>query len=273
MPHSGRTGQSCFRRPSSLQDVTPTRGLALTWVDQIASTQDETARRARSGAVAQALATTSQTSGRGRRGRAWTCPPGAGLAMSVLLRPARYDGWTWLPLLAGVAVVQAVEGLGATRPALKWPNDVLAQDAKLAGLLAERIEPAGGSAGPAFVLGVGLNLREDDLPAGAVALDQLGVGSSAATVARAVLDALEEWLPVWEAGDDRLAQAYRRACATLGQWVRLALPDGSQVIGRAVAIDGDGRLLVQLDTGPPQAFAAGDVVHLRREPTPRTPPG
>jgi BirA family biotin operon repressor/biotin-[acetyl-CoA-carboxylase] ligase len=242
--------------------------LPLVWVDEIASTQDEMARRARRGEAPQALATTSQTAGRGRRGRSWSCPPGAGLALSVLLRPDRADGWTWLPLMAGVAVVSAVQSLGATGLALKWPNDVLADGAKLAGLLAERVEPSG-SAGPGFVLGVGLNLRDDALPAGAVALNRLGVGSSAPTVAAAVLDGLATWLPLWEAGGERVAHAYRQACATLGQPVQVSLPDGSEVTGTAEAIDADGRLVVRSTDGHPRAFAAGDVVHLRRAPTPR----
>ena len=131
---------------------------APTWVDSTASTQVTLSDQARAGVVSRVLATTSQTAGRGRRGREWTCPPGAGLAMSVLVRLPPRDGWSWLPLAAGVAVHQALTDLGVPPSlGLKWPNDVLVDDGpgagKLAGIIAERVDAPGGS-DPALVLGM-----------------------------------------------------------------------------------------------------------------------
>lgn len=236
----------------------------LAWVDEIASTQIELVARARAGAPPQALATTSQTAGHGRRGRDWACPPGAGLALSVLVRPHRDDAWTWLPLLAGVAVVDALDALGAPGLTLKWPNDVLVSSGKLAGLIAERVDspPSPGQPGPAFVLGVGINLTADGLPPVATCLHNLGVEADARQVADAVLSWLVTWMQRWVDDPAEVAGAYRVRCATLGRDVRVSLPGGQEVLGRAVAIDDDGCLVVESGSGP-QALSAGDVVHLR----------
>jgi len=245
-----------------------TDDVPLTWVDPIPSTQVELVARARQGAPVQALATTHQTAGHGRRDREWVCAPGGGLALSVLLRPRRPDGWTWLPLLTGVAVVRAVErlrpltdGLQAVPLRLKWPNDVLDPDgAKLAGLLAERVDQP--SVPTACVLGIGVNLRTADLPAGAVGLDGLGVTRSADDLARALLDEIVAWVSRWERGDAAVAGTYRDLCSTLGQVVRVSLPDATQVSGPALSVDAHGRLVV-MDGSSEVALSAGDVVHVR----------
>src|SRR2546430_17167499 len=98
-----------------------------------------------------------QTAGRGRLGRQWESPPRAGLAVSVLLRPPR--GYGWLPLLAGVALIETVRRLAELDAVLKWPNDLLIDGRKCAGILAETV-PDG------VVVGIGLNvtLRSDELP-------------------------------------------------------------------------------------------------------------
>jgi len=240
------------------------RPISLAWVDQIGSTQVELVARARAGAPEQALATTSQTAGHGRRGREWWCPPGSGLALSVLVRPARQDGWTWLPLLAGVAVADALEGLGASGMTLKWPNDVLTDSGKLAGLLAERVDAPPGSPGlrPAFVLGVGLNLTRDALPAQAACVADVGVAPDARRIADAVLASLVRWVQRW-VDEPAVVTAYRERCSTIGQEVRVSLPSGDDVVAVAVAVDDDGCLVLRGPSGR-VSVAAGDVVHLRR---------
>ena len=116
------------------------------------------------------LVAESQTAGRGRMGRRWTSPPRAGLTFSVLLRPYGVPAALlgWLPLLAGCAVAAAVPAVTAVHPRLKWPNDVLVGDAKLAGILAER-------SGSAVVVGIGINVfqRRDELPPGVAATSLL----------------------------------------------------------------------------------------------------
>lgn len=236
----------------------------LEWVDEIASTQVEVVGRAQAGAPPQALATTSQTAGHGRRGRDWQCPPGAGLALSVLTRPERLDGWTWLPLVAGVAVVDALHGVGAAGLTLKWPNDVLSPSGKLAGLVAERVEhpSAQRSSPPAFVLGVGINLTTEGLPPTAASLAGMGLEADARAVVEAVVTSVLGWLARWRDRPGEVAVAYRARCSTLGRDVRVLLPGGRESLGRAEAIDDDGCLVVGTPAGR-QTYAAGDVVHLR----------
>lgn len=237
-----------------------------TWVERSASTQVALVEQGRTGAVSAVLATTSQSAGRGRRGREWACPPGAGLAMSVLVRLPRQDGWSWLPLLAGVAVHEALTHLGAPPSlGLKWPNDVLvdagADAGKLAGIIAERVDAPVG-ADPALVLGLGINLRRGLLPPEAAALDALGVRAEPQDVASSVLDALGTWLDRWVADPRSVAEPYRRRCLTLGRQVRVHLPGGDTLTGTAAAIDQEGRLVLDA-AGVRVPLSAGDVVHLR----------
>ncbi|GAA0229640.1 biotin--[acetyl-CoA-carboxylase] ligase [Cryptosporangium japonicum] len=203
------------------------------------------------------LVAEAQDAGRGRIGRTWTSPPGAGLTFSVLLRPMEVprERWGWLPLLAGVACVAALPGVEAR---LKWPNDLLVgpDRKKAAGILAE-------ATGDAVVLGIGLNvtLTADELPpdrpdttslalAGAPVLDR-------EVLLAAILDELAARYDAWRAGDS-LRDAYRAHCDTLGQEVRVSLPAGQTLEGTATDIDEEGRLIVGTT-----AVAAGDVVHVR----------
>ena len=125
---------------------------------ELGSTSDELVRRARAGEPAGlAVLAFRQTAGRGSRGRAWTAPEG-NLNLSLLLRPARPVAEAGLfSLISGIAVAEALEGLGAKGLSLKWPNDILCNGAKLAGILidatpdGERLEWLG--------IGIGINLK------------------------------------------------------------------------------------------------------------------
>jgi BirA family biotin operon repressor/biotin-[acetyl-CoA-carboxylase] ligase len=223
-----------------------------------------------------------QEHGRGRHSRTWVSPPQAQIAASVLFRmPADVDSANlgWLPLLTGVAVVDALRSVAKVDADLKWPNDVLIDGRKVAGILAEVAWPrtdtgaspggASASATPAVVVGVGLNvsLREDELPvpeatslvlAGAEVTDRT-------TLARALLRALAQRWTNWEDNDwspSVLAPDYRARCVTLGARVRADLPGGTAVVGTARDVDDNGRLLIATD-GETVAVTAGDVTHLR----------
>lgn len=240
--------------------------LSITWVDRVASTQVALAARARDGAGAQALATTAQTAGHGRRGRTWTCPPGTGLALSVLVRLPDRPGWPWLPLVAGVAVHEALTDLGTAGIGLKWPNDLVVETGppagKLAGLIAERVDSSGGLE-PALVLGVGINLHPGGMPEGSVALAELGVTAAHEAVAAAVVDRLENWLEAWRGDPASAAGPYRDRCVTTGQAVQVHLPGGKLLRGQASRVDDDGCLVVDVPGAGAVPVSAGDVVHLR----------
>lgn len=247
---------------------------SITWVESIDSTQSVLVTRAQAGEPDQALATTSQTLGHGRRGRTWVCPPGSGLALSVLARLPDRPGWPWLPLAAGVAVHEALSGLGAAGLGLKWPNDVLVDQGvhrgKMAGLVAARVEASsraesGGPAGryPALVLGIGVNLRSAGLPEGASALAAVAGVDDPFAVADALVRRLAAWLEHWQNGSPSVVSAYRDRCVTLGRAVRVELPGGDALLGTAVRLDDEGRLVVASPSRGELAVSAGDVVHLR----------
>jgi BirA family biotin operon repressor/biotin-[acetyl-CoA-carboxylase] ligase len=240
------------------------------------STNADAASQARTGAAeGYVVVADQQTAGRGRQDRAWLSPPRAGLAISVLLRPGEavagrdwspipLGGYAVLPLLAGVALVEAVRRAGAVDAVLKWPNDLLIGDRKCAGVLAETVPSAGP---PAVVVGIGLNvtLREPELPQPDATSLQLA-GSACVDrdpLLRAVLRGLADWYVRWrDAGGDAeqsgLIEAYRFHCATIGAKVSIALPGDAELVGVATAVDDDGSLRVG-----DRSVAAGDVIHLR----------
>jgi BirA family biotin operon repressor/biotin-[acetyl-CoA-carboxylase] ligase len=217
------------------------------------------------------LAAEEQRAGRGRMGRTWTSPPRAALTFSLLLKPAVPPARRgWLPLLTGVAVAAAVTKATGVETGLKWPNDLLAADAKLAGILAE-------AAGDTVVVGIGLNVSTEpaEFPAPRPgALPATSLRSAGATalnredILLAILAGFERWYRAWQqAGGDPdrsgLRPEYTRLSATIGRTVRAELPGGQALSGSAVGVDSDGRLLVLLSSGSEVAVAAGDVVHLR----------
>ncbi|MDX3307894.1 biotin--[acetyl-CoA-carboxylase] ligase [Streptomyces sp. NPDC054884] len=225
--------------------------------------------RAREGAI---LVAEEQTSGRGRLDRRWTAPPRSGLFFSVLLTPSEVPvaRWGWLPLLTGVAVATGLSRAAGVDTALKWPNDLLVtvdgEERKAGGILAERAGP------DAVVVGVGLNvtLRAEELPvpqAGSLALAG-AVSTDRDPLLRAVLRSLEDWYGRWRAagGDPAasgLQETYAAGCATLGRAVRAELPGDRSLVGEAVAVDGDGRLVIATEEGVQEPVGAGDIVHLR----------
>jgi BirA family biotin operon repressor/biotin-[acetyl-CoA-carboxylase] ligase len=242
-------------------------------VQRTGSTNADLVARADAGRAAEGsvLVAEEQTAGRGRLDRQWTAPARSGLFFSVLLRPGEVPvaRWGWLPLLTGVAVATGLARAAGVDTSLKWPNDLLVsvggEERKAGGILAER-------AGEGVVIGVGINvtLRADELPvpqAGSLALAG-AVSTDRDPLLRAVLRSLEEWYERWRAaGGDPLAsglqETYAAGCATLGRTVRAQLPGERSVVGEAVAVDGDGRLVIATGAGVQEPVGAGDIVHLR----------
>jgi len=220
----------------------------------------------------QVLVAEEQTAGRGRLGRTWTSVPGASLTFSVLLHPDSVPAARrgWLPLLAGVAVADAVRAVASVDAVLKWPNDVLAGDRKLAGILAEQSPD-----GSAVVIGVGLNVAtpEAGLPVSPAGLPATSLLAEGAHVSRdalliEILRDLERWYLAFRADPDPahcgLLAAYRALCGTLGRPVRVQLPVGQVLEGVAEDVDADGRLLVRpTDATAVTRVSAGDIIHLR----------
>ena len=215
------------------------------------------------------LITERQTAGRGRNGRSWSAVPGTQVTMSVGISADAIptEAWGWIPLVAGLAVIDAIETTTGVTAGLKWPNDVLARPpahGKLAGILAEVAAPT-----PTIVVGIGLNvsLRADELPdPAATSLLILGgrptdrpqvIGALLGELARRI-----DGLRGSRGADAGLIDEYSARSLTLGSRVRALLPGGRDVIGAARAIDDQGRLCIDTDGGQ-VVVSAGDIVHLR----------
>ena len=211
----------------------------------------------------------SQLRGRGRHGRDFGGAPQAQITMSTVLRlpgvPVAALGW--LPLLTGVAIVDALREVAEVDAELKWPNDVMVNGRKVAGILAEA---AVTSPVPIVVLGVGINvtLTEAELPVPtATSLRLEGAEcTDRNTLVRATLRALATRVHRWQGlrGESaELAQDYRDRCGTLGLQVRALLPGGRELLGIARDVDHEGRLLIETGTGELTPVSAADVTHLR----------
>lgn len=232
-----------------------------------------------------------QLSGKGRLGRTWTAPAGSQVSFSVLLLPESLEHLGTLPLAAGLAVTDSIEGT-----VLKWPNDVHIDGNKLCGILAEagpvgqafkaapkteltkvevgkaevnkaevnkaEVNKAVGGAAPSarVVVGMGINvtLTREDLPiekATSLALE--GRDTDRTELAITVLKNLRRRIAQWENQDPQLLRDYRAVCSSLGQEVRLETPSGD-VTGHVDEIGEDGRIMVA-----GEYYSAGDVTHLR----------
>lgn len=234
-----------------------------------------------------------QSAGRGRMSRQWEAPPGTSVAVSCVVPvPAdRAGDLGWLPLLAGLAMQQALADVAHVQCRLKWPNDVLAQEdsdvlaqqnsrdtghiddaagsdvpwLKLSGILCEMVAGA-----ELVVIGAGLNIdqRRAELPVDtATSLALVGVDdTSREDVVVRYLGAVAELHKAWAgggAGLETLRTAYRGACLTIGLEVDVYQPDGLVAHGTATGVDDAGRLVVA-GPGGAVAHAAGDVTHVRR---------
>ena len=232
-----------------------------------------------------------QLSGKGRLGRTWTAPAGSQVIFSVLLLPESLEHLGTLPLAAGLAVTDSIEGT-----VLKWPNDVHIDGNKLCGILAEagpvgqafkaapkteltkvevgkaevnkaevnkaEVNKAVGGAAPSarVVVGMGINvtLTREDLPiekATSLALE--GRDTDRTELAITVLKNLRRRIAQWENQEPQLLRDYRAVCSSLGQEVRLETPSGD-VTGHVDEIGEDGRIMVA-----GEYYSAGDVTHLR----------
>lgn len=208
-----------------------------------------------------------QTAGRGRHDRVWHSPPFAGLWLSVLVRPGSMPTarWGWLPLLAGLAVCDAVKATGPLPIGLKWPNDLVVSNAacggakgvaKLGGLLSEVVADA-------VVIGIGMNVALDsgELPTPeATSLFAEGGSTDRDVLLAAILQGLSARLGQWRAGSEQLAHDYWDACVTIGRLVDVLLPGDQRIRGVVTGIDVDGHLLVDVD-GVLRTVTAGDVIH------------
>lgn len=230
------------------------------------STNDIIEKLARDGvAEGSVVFAETQTRGRGRMGRQWHSPTGSGLWFSVLLRPRlRPSAATQLTVVSAVAVARAIERETGLRPDIKWPNDIMFGQKKVAGILLElgaeldRIRHA--------TLGIGIDVNVDpaELPAEvrevATSLrSELGRVVDRASLATAVLRELDHLYQRLGDGDfHEIGDEWMRRCSTLGRRVVIHIGD-RRVTGRAEALDDEGALLVRTEFGTIERIIGGDV--------------
>jgi BirA family transcriptional regulator, biotin operon repressor / biotin---[acetyl-CoA-carboxylase] ligase len=223
---------------------------------ELDSTNEEARRLALAGTRGPLWITVArQTAGRGRRGRQWQSPAG-NLAATLLIRPARPQAeWAQLSFVAAIAVADLAARLAPSATiAVKWPNDVLAEGRKLAGILLE-------TAGEALAIGIGVNLaaHPPDTEFPAISLAALGAKAPAPGEAMALLaPAFAGWYDLWDgAGFAPIRDAWLARAAGLGQRIRARLPD-SERAGVFEGIDDEGALLLN-EGSRTRAIAAGEV--------------
>lgn len=199
-----------------------------------------------------------QTAGRGRLGRHWSAPPGTALLFSLLLRPSADRVVSELSLVAGTAVAEAIEDEVGLAVQVKWPNDVMLNRRKVAGILAE-------ASGGAVVVGIGVNvnqkrneLPEDtNVPAGSLYTSD-GIKHDRAPLLAAILERLESNYDAWlEGGLDGVYDSLGSRDFLRGR--RISLNGES---GTGVRIDRDGRFLVDVD-GVERAVESGEILFER----------
>jgi BirA family biotin operon repressor/biotin-[acetyl-CoA-carboxylase] ligase len=244
-----------------------TRFGAVRFYDEIGSTNTELVEDARAGAAeGLVLVADHQTAGRGRLDRSWSAAPGTSLLVSVLLRPPLPISEVPVVLMAaGLAACDGVESAAGFRPRLKWPNDLVVGDRKLAGLLSESTP----GEVTAVILGLGLNVT-----AGAYPAELAGAATSCEEEAGRPVDRadlLVGFLAALEArysavlvkgGRETTMRQYRVDSATIGRRVRVELP-GGMLEGTADRVAWNGQLVVVDDGGGHHVVNAGDVIHLR----------
>jgi BirA family biotin operon repressor/biotin-[acetyl-CoA-carboxylase] ligase len=238
------------------------------YLEQTGSTNRDLLLRAEGLPEFFVLATDFQTAGKGRMDRGWEASPGSSVMASVLLRPrfSESSGIGWLSLMTALAISQALESRGQDSK-IKWPNDVLIENKKVSGILAEASADLS-----CVVVGFGINVNQTSaqLPVETATslLVETGGSINRDQLLAAVIKNLKQlYLELNEAGGDAQASGLREAIlkssATIGYQVSVEFPDGKKAFGLAKDIDAAGRLELETTTET-LSVSAGDVLHLRK---------
>lgn len=208
--------------------------------------------------IGEVIATEYQSAGRGRLDRSFEAPNKSGLLFSFFISPTRKNlDWGWIPLIAGYSVLDALRKIDARcKIEIKWPNDLLVAEKKIAGLLCE-VFPEG------VIVGIGLNvsMKSDELPvANATSLSLENFSQLDRNILLgAILNNFKEHFELWDQGAGSIEELYCSASATLGKNVRIQYPDGRNEESIATGISDRGALIISSGAH----VHAGDVIHLR----------
>lgn len=242
--------------------------------ESLPSTNLEAARRAVEGAPeGLCVVAAEQTSGRGRLGRQWLSPRGAGLYFSIVLRPTSpQSSWPLLTLVAAVAVHDALLECCDLQTDIKWPNDIVSAEKKLCGILAETVDTTGGGA---VVVGIGINLTKHSFPPELQGVatsiqDILGGPVDYELVLQALIKNLSAQYGKFQTNPAGLADEWcARSSYCNGK--RIRVNDGNATFeGITGGLETDGGLVVELDNGDQKVIRAADISSVRSaEPVPQ----
>ncbi|MET0314047.1 MAG: biotin--[acetyl-CoA-carboxylase] ligase [Hansschlegelia sp.] len=241
-------------------------GHRLVAYDTVGSTNVEGLTLARGGRGPLWVVSRAQTDGRGRRGRKWSTERGNLAASFATVTTAPAETAATLGFVAGLALEAALRQVArslsgrTTRPELKWPNDVVADGAKLAGVLLEADKLPDGRLAVVVCLGVNVVSAPDGLPYPVTSLAARGDDTTAEGLFSALSDCFVDWLDTWNEGEGlpAIRKAWMARAAGLGSQVVIDL-GGRQISGRFESLDERGRLVVRASTGIATAVSAGDV--------------
>lgn len=237
--------------------------------DALPSTNLEALKRAIAGAPeGLCVVASEQTAGRGRLQRQWLSPKGAGLYFSIVLRPMiDQSGWPLLTLMAAVAVHDALRDAFTLETDIKWPNDILAKNQKLCGILAETADTANGRV---VVVGIGINLTSAAFPPElaeiATSVESVtGKPADREVVLRALIQALGRRYEMLHSAGGREAIIHEwSARSSYASGKRISVANGAQIIeGTTRGLERGGALRVETDTGEIKIIRAGDVTIVR----------
>ena len=241
---------------SSIINAAATQYWRVSVVERTRSTQSDlvTLTRAGTASSGDVIVAEYQSEGRGRLLRSFDAPQGTALLFSLYIQPKRIlDDWGYIPLIVGTSLAHVLSDFGAK---LKWPNDVLINEKKVAGIIAEATNDG-------IVIGVGINvgMQVHQLPV-PTATSLLIAGARNVTRNQLLVEFLngfEEKFLAWDEGSDEISADYLKLSATIGREVRVEYPHGASENGLAVSISHRGELV--LASG--RHVQAGDIVHLR----------
>lgn len=241
-------------------------GKKIYYFDEVSSTMDVAMQLALKGAVEGTVVLSElQTKGRGRFGRNWFSPRYKGIYFSLILKPAISPNQAAvLTLLSAVSICQAIRQITGVEAQIKWPNDILIQQKKVAGILTEI--QAEMDEIHCVIVGVGINVNNEkkSLISQATSLkEHIGGVVNRVELLQAIFNALEKnYLHFQEKGSRFIIQQWREYSVTLGRRVKI-YSHREHVEGEAIDIDADGALLLRNDAGLTQKILSGDVVHCR----------
>ena len=223
-------------------------------LEEVRSTQDELKYQLVSNG--ECVVTEFQSAGRGRLDRKFESAPNVALLFSFYIEPKRLTQWGWIPLIAGSAVASILNEItGSKNFSTKWPNDVVSQSGKIAGILCEQYSEG-------IIVGVGVNVSTtvEELPVESASsiFIETGIEYDRNHLLPRLLLSFEGLFKRWESGVD-LTPTYRALSQTIGKEISATLPDTSVIEGRAIGVDSEGQLI--LESG--DRINVGDILHLR----------